>query len=431
VFSPTFQIENYSAANYSDINILIQSLSNGVEVIEDNSLSTNQTIPPFSTSLYQTDYTLSIGDIPSGSTITLLFQLQNADSVFYSNNVEFSVGSVSQNVPVSPSEYGYWAYDDTDVDFDLSPTFEWVELDPSFGGSGANEYLLDDDDHVTIQLPFQVQYHGELFNEMTINSNGWASLVPCDIDYFWNMSIPSFMSPKGMLAPFWDDLEVVGEDWIRVYTRHDEGEGKFIIEWSRALNGYDEITEETFEIIIHDTNTLPTLSGDNVIDFQYLEIYDVDVTKNYSTVGIQSPRNNDGLSIIFNNNYSSGAAELVNGRAIRFTTDAPDSYVSPLGVDDDKQLPKDFSISSLFPNPFNPIINFNLQVINNESISIKVFDMMGRLVNNIHSGTLVAGNYNFSWDGKIFNNTKASSGTYFLVVSNGVKKDVKKMLLLK
>jgi hypothetical protein len=431
VFSPTFQIENYSAANYSDINILIQSLSNGVEVIEDNSLSTNQTIPPFSTSLYQTDYTLSIGDIPSGSTITLLFQLQNADSVFYSNNVEFSVGSVSQNVPVSPSEYGYWAYDDTDVDFDLSPTFEWVELDPSFGGFGANEYLLDDDDHVTIQLPFQVQYHGELFNEMTINSNGWASLVPCDIDYFWNMSIPSFMSPKGMLAPFWDDLEVVGEDWIRVYTRHDEGEGKFIIEWSRALNGYDEITEETFEIIIHDTNTLPTLSGDNVIDFQYLEIYDVDVTKNYSTVGIQSPRNNDGLSIIFNNNYSSGAAELVNGRAIRFTTDAPDSYVSPLGVDDDKQLPKDFSISSLFPNPFNPIINFNLQVINNESISIKVFDMMGRLVNNIHSGTLVAGNYNFSWDGKIFNNTKASSGTYFLVVSNGVKKDVKKMLLLK
>ena len=104
-------------------------------------------------SLYQTDYTLSIGDIPSGSTITLLFQLQNADSVFYSNNVEFSVGSVSQNVPVSPSEYGYWAYDDTDTDFDLSPTFEWIELDPSYGGSGANEYLLDDDDHVTIQLP--------------------------------------------------------------------------------------------------------------------------------------------------------------------------------------------------------------------------------------------------------------------------------------
>ena len=69
--------------------------------------------------------------------------------------------------------------------------------------------------------------------------------------------------------------------------------------------------------------------------------------------------------------------------------------------------------------------------MNNESISIKVFDMMGRLINNIHSGTLVAGNYNFSWDGRLYNNVKASSGTYFLVVSNGLTKDVKKMLLLK
>ena len=30
-------------------------------------------------------------------------------------------------------------------------------------------------------------------------------------------------------------------------------------------------------------------TGDGVIDFQYLIIEDVDVTKNYSTVGIESP----------------------------------------------------------------------------------------------------------------------------------------------
>ena len=98
-----------------------------------------------------------------------------------------------QNVPVAPSDYGYWAYDDTDTDFELSPTFDWIELDPAYGGTGANEFLLDDDDHVTIQLPFQVQYH-EFFNEMTISSNGWASLIPCGIDYFWNMSIPFYES---------------------------------------------------------------------------------------------------------------------------------------------------------------------------------------------------------------------------------------------
>jgi hypothetical protein len=245
------------------------------------------------------------------------------------------------------------------------------------------------------------------------------------------MSIPSFMSPKAMLAPFWDDLEVVGEDWIRVYTKHDELQGKFIIEWSRALNGYDESTKETFEIIIYDTNTISTASGDNVIEFQYLEIDDVDVTKNYSTIGIQSPQNNDGLSVIFNNNYAAGATSLVDSSVIRFTTDAPDSYISPLGIDEKILIPENFTISNLYPNPFNPRVNIDLKVVENGKVTISVFDMRGRVVDEIYSGTLVSGNHHFSWDGKTYNNQLASSGAYFLIVSNGKNKQFKKMLLLK
>ena len=37
----------------------------------------------------------------------------------------------------------------------------------------------------------------------------------------------------------------------------------------------------------------------------------------------------------------------------------------------------------------------------------------------------------FSWDGKTYNNQLASSGAYFLVVSNGINKQIKKMVLLK
>ena len=78
--------------------------------------------------MYQTDYTLNVGDLASGSTMTLLLQLQNADSVFFSNNVEYIIGSFSQNVPVAPSDYGYWAYDDTDTDFELSPLLIGLNL---------------------------------------------------------------------------------------------------------------------------------------------------------------------------------------------------------------------------------------------------------------------------------------------------------------
>ena len=122
--------------------------------------------------------------------------------------------------------------------------------------------------------------------------------------------------------------------WIIVYSWYDEENGRFIIEWSRALNGYDEITEETFEIILYDQISMPTETGDGVIDFQYLHIDDVDVTKNYSTVGIESPNKNYGLQYVFNNVYSPGAAPLSDGLAIRFTTESPDNYVGPLDVDD-------------------------------------------------------------------------------------------------
>ena len=430
MINPVLQINNYSAAAYHGSKIELSSLSDGVQVIHNNQQGLVADIDPFSNHQYQTDYSIDIGSVSYGSTLTFLLKLTQSDSIFYSQEIELTIDPQNENIPVSPSEYGYWAYDDLDIGFEQKPNFEWIELDPSYGGSQGVEYLLDDDDHFDINIPFQVQYHGELYSEMTVSSNGWVSLVPCNIDYFWNMSIPSFMSPKAMLAPFWDDLEVVGQDWIRVYTWYDSAGGRFVIEWSRALNGYDELTEETFEIIIYENSSISTESGDNVIEFQYLEIDDVDVTKNYSTVGIQSPKNNDGLPIIFNNNYAPGAAPLSNGRVIRFTTESPESYVSPLEIEIEN-FPDQFTVRDLYPNPFNPRINFNVRINSADKINISVVDMLGRSISNIYSGAMVAGNYNFFWDGNNSIGKQVSSGTYFLVVSNKNKKLVKKMLYLK
>ena len=428
--NPMIQVNNYSLAVYNDSKIVLSNISDGAQVIQIDQQDLVIDIDSFSNEVYQTNYNLALDELSYGSTVTFLLELTKSDSVFFSQEVELHISPQSENVPVSPSDYGYWAYDDIDNGFEQKPTFAWVELDPSYGGSGGTEYLLDDDDHVDISLPFQVQYHGELYSEMTISSNGWVSLIPCDIDYFWNMSIPSFMSPKAMLAPFWDDLEVVGQDWIRVYSWYDSSSGRFVIEWSRALNGYDELTEETFEIIIYANSAIETESGDNVIEFQYLEIEDVDVTKNYSTVGIQSPKNNDGLSIIFNNNYIPGAAPLGNNRVIRFTTEAPESYISVLETELD-EIPEQFTINNLYPNPFNPVINFNIRIKNPDRVNISIIDILGRNINNLYKGTMVSGNYNFSWDGNNAIGKQVSSGTYFLVVSNNYQTLVEKMLYLK
>ena len=206
--------------------------------------------------------------------------------------------------------------------------------------------------------------------------------------------------------------------------------GQFIIEWSRALNGYDEITEETFQIILHSQNSISTESENGVIDFQYLEIQDVDVTKNYSTVGIEAPEKNYGLQYVFNNVYAPGAAVLENERIIRFTTDAPDNYIAPLSTQEVLIL-DGFNLKSAYPNPFNPITSLQLSMSKTESGQINILDILGREIAVIHAGTLVPGNYTFSWNGKNKFGNSVCSGTYFIAAKYGNRSQFRKILLIK
>jgi hypothetical protein len=303
--------------------------------------------------------------------------------------------------------------------------FDWVELDPGYNGSDGTEYKLDDDDHVNVQLPFEFQYFGRIYDEMTISSNGWVSFELCGIDYFYNYTIPMALGPKAILAPFWDDLEVINNDSIRVYTKHDEVNGRFIIEWSRALNGFDEFTEETFAIHLYDQIAMPTESGDGVIEFHYFEIADIDADKNYATVGIEDHTKNEGIQYVFNNSYAPGAAELANERAIRFTTEAPTNYVAPLGTED-KNLPTGFQLFPAYPNPFNPVTTIQYDIATTHETSLRIFDLTGRLITTLIHENLEPGHHQIKWQP-----TNIPSGLYFIELISGTKRDIQKITLLK
>lgn len=434
---PILNINNFSNTIFNDVWIDISPISEGSDVTLINSSTLLSNFDAFASANHQTNYNITLDDVAYGSDITFLIKMQKNGITFYEQEVPMHIEPAASNHPVAPNNYGYWAYDDLDIGYSATPTFNWIELDPNFGGSNGTHYQLDDDDHVDISLPFDFKYHGIDYSEITISSNGWTSFVPCNIDYFWNMSIPMYMGPKAMLAPFSDDLETIdtnGDDeidvWINVYTLHDETNGRFIIEWSRALNGYDEVTEETFEIILYNQNAMPTESGDGVIDFQYLNVEDVDVTKNYSTVGIEAPEKNYGLQYVFNNVYASGAAPLENERVIRFTTEAPNNYVAPLSVDQ-ISYPDGFSLSPAYPNPFNPTTHFDISIINTQNVSVNIYDILGRKITNLQQGIMVPGHYQLSWEGTSQNGTMVASGTYFAVMKCGDKTQIQKLLLLK
>ena len=435
-FTPSLLIKNYSAGIFNDIDIQISTISEGA-IVNNTTTDIVANIGAFETDVFSTNFNILLDDVAYGSEVTFLVEFQKNNQTFFAQQVPLYIEPISENYPVSPNNYGYWAYDDLDIGFEHAPVFNWIELDPNHGGTNGEHYQLDDDDHIDIELPFIFKYHGIEYEQITVSSNGWTSFEPCNIDYFWNMSIPMYMGPKALMAPFSDDLETIDSNgdgdvdvFINVYTWYDEANGQFIIEWSRALNGYDEVTEETFEIILHSQSSITTETGDGVIDFQYLEIDDVDVTKNYSTVGIEAPEKNYGLQYVFNNVYASGAAPLANERIIRFTTSSPENYVSSLKTQ--KQLsPDDFILGSAYPNPFNPITYLDITIPITERVKISIVDILGREVRVLENNMMVTGNYRISWNGRGELGSLVSSGTYFVVMDYGKNTQIKKILFLK
>ena len=165
-----------------------------------------------------------------------------------------------------------------------------------------------------------------------------------------------------------------------------------------------------------------------MIEFQYYSIADVDVTKNYSTVGIESPDKNDGLQVLFNNTYALGAAALDSGRVIRFTTEAPHNYVPSLAVEKNDLLPAGFQLNPVYPNPFNPLVTipFTIPAETMHATSLRIYDITGRLVETLIDGHIKPGYHEITW-----NANQHSSGMYFVEMHSGSIRESRKMLLLK
>jgi hypothetical protein len=89
-------------------------------------------------------------------------------------------------------------------------------------------------------------------------------------------------------------------------------------------------------------------------------------------------------------------------------------------------LPDEFSLSQNFPNPFNPATQIEYSITENEFVSLKVYNTLGQLVENLVNENIKAGNHTVTFDG-----TNLSSGVYYYRLEAGNKVLVKKMLITK
>jgi hypothetical protein len=97
-------------------------------------------------------------------------------------------------------------------------------------------------------------------------------------------------------------------------------------------------------------------------------------------------------------------------------------------------LPKHFKLFQNYPNPFNNITIIPLHLNVSSEIKIDIYDIRGRLTNNIFAGRKSTGIHNLSWNGKTNAGKDAASGVYFVVLKyqeNELNTFSRKIILLK
>ncbi len=238
---------------------------------------------------------------------------------------DLTLGGTASSGPSGPDTYGYYAYDQTDVASGRAPTYSWVEL----AGTGTKISAITDQDAQTavLSLPFTFRYYGGDYTQVSVCSNGFLAMGSEDYRLGDNDGIPSTHGPDAMIAPFWDDLDP--SESGDVYEWYDSANHRYIVQFDACVH-YGGGNPETFEVILYDPSYYPTGTGDGIIVYQYQDVAFI-----YSmTMGIENPSQTYGIQYLYNSTYGPNAATVVDGFAVKFTTEPPASADVWLVVDD-------------------------------------------------------------------------------------------------
>ncbi len=96
--------------------------------------------------------------------------------------------------------------------------------------------------------------------------------------------------------------------------------------------------------------------------------------------------------------------------------------INPLGT----YLPSDFKLFQNYPNPFNPTTKIKFDIPLGGFTSVKIYDIMGREVDNLVNENLKAGSYEIE-----FNGVNKASGIYYYKIYTDKFQETKKMILVK
>lgn len=97
----------------------------------------------------------------------------------------------------------------------------------------------------------------------------------------------------------------------------------------------------------------------------------------------------------------------------------------------DNMIPEKYALKQNYPNPFNPVTTISFDLPEAGNVSLVIYDILGNRVNELFTGDLNAGSYNFVWNATNARGNTVSSGVYIYKLTAGKFSAYQKMILLR
>ena len=97
-----------------------------------------------------------------------------------------------------------------------------------------------------------------------------------------------------------------------------------------------------------------------------------------------------------------------------------------IAVITDDFLPEEIKLYPSYPNPFNPKTTISVSIANAGLIKLNIYDVNGRLVDNLYDSFITPGYYQMTWHA-----TNQASGIYFVLLESAGQIKTQKLVLMK
>lgn len=137
---------------------------------------------------------------------------------------------------------------------------------------------------------------------------------------------------------------------------------------------------------------------------------------------LNTPYNNQTTAVCFPNNYDTGYIVGVTGAILKTVDGGGFVGISVIS----ENIPEQYSLGQNYPNPFNPTTVIRYSLIENRTVNLKLYDVLGKEVVTLVNEKQSPGTYQVE-----FNGSGLPSGVYFYRLNAGEFTETKSMMLVK